>query len=175
MARQGDYPNEMVAITLKKRHPIRKGEIASLQSRLAEQIGESAQLFRSDIVEVAETDSPFRLYLIRKKPLLMEYGGWVFPTLRGLIEHPFPERHLYVDMGAIPFVIKGADIMRPGIVSISEDIIAGAPVAVAEERHSKPLAVGVALYDFSEMQRQEKGKMCRNIHFVGDDLWNLEI
>ncbi|MDI6719807.1 MAG: RNA-binding protein [Methanomicrobiales archaeon] len=165
----------MAAITLKKRHPIRKGEIASLQTRLAEQIGESADLFRSDTVEVAETDSPFRLYLIGRRPLLMEYGGWVFPTLRGAIEHPFPQRHLIVDTGAIPFVIKGADIMRPGIVSFTEDIRAGAPVVVAEERHDKPLAIGVALYDSSEMQRQEKGKMARNIHYVGDDLWNLEI
>ncbi len=175
MTGQVDYRDAMVAITLKKRHPIRKTDIASLQSRLAEQIGESAALFRSDTVEVAETDSPFRLYLIGKKPLLMEYEGWVFPTLRGAIEHPFPGRHLIVDMGAIPFVIKGADIMRPGIVSLSEDIRAGSPVVVAEERHRKPLAIGVALYEFAEMQRQEKGKMARNIHYVGDDLWNLEI
>ncbi|HZD42984.1 MAG TPA: RNA-binding protein [Methanomicrobiales archaeon] len=165
----------MAGITIRKRHSIRKGEIAQLEKQLQEQIGKSSSMFLSDRIEVAEGDSPFTIYLVDKKPLLMGYEGWVFPTLRGVMEHPFMERHIVVDMGAIPYVVKGADIMRPGIVSITEDIRAKAPLVVVDERHGKPLAIGVALYDFSEMQQQQKGKMVRNIHFVGDDLWNLEL
>jgi len=80
-----------------------------------------------------------------------------------------------VDTGAVRFVANGADAMRPGIVSISPDIRAGRPVQVVEERHGKPLAVGIALFDAADMEQQEKGKSVRSIHHVGDDIWNLEI
>lgn len=165
----------MAAFTVKKRHPIRKGEVAQVQSRLREEIGEEEAKFRSDTIEIAETDSPFLIYLIDKKPLLFGYEGWVFPTVRGAIDRPFVRRRIIVDSGAVPFMVKGADVMRPGIVSIPDDVRAGGPVLIAEERHNKPLAVAVALYDSAEMKRQTKGKMCRNIHYVGDDLWNIEL
>jgi PUA domain protein len=80
-----------------------------------------------------------------------------------------------VDSGAVRFVVNGADIMRPGIVSISSDVLAGHPVQVVDERHSKPLAVGIALFGAADMEQQEKGKSVKNIHRVGDDLWNLEV
>ncbi|MDD2472448.1 MULTISPECIES: RNA-binding protein [unclassified Methanoculleus] len=165
----------MSKITVKKRHVIRKSQIADLMDRLADEIGPSADLFRSDRIERMETDAPFELYLVDKKPLLMSSDAWAFPTLRGLIEHPIPERRVTVDAGAVRFVANGADAMRPGIVSISPDVREGRPVQVVEERYGKPLAVGIALFNAADMERQEKGKSVKSIHCVGDDLWNLEI
>jgi PUA domain protein len=165
----------MRQILIKKRHPIRKADVTALMESLQREIGEGARAFQSDRIEIAETDSAFLLYMVDKKPALMRHGTWVFPTVRGAIDHPFSERRITVDAGAIPFVIKGADIMRPGIVSISDDIRAGSPVLVADARYGKPLAVCVAQFDAAAMRAQEKGKMCRTIHFVGDDLWKLEI
>ncbi|CCJ35033.1 RNA-binding protein [Methanoculleus bourgensis MS2] len=165
----------MSKFTVKKRHVIRKSQIARLLDRLAEEIGPSAELFRSDRIERVETDAPVGIYLVDKKPLLMAADTWTFPTLRGLVEHPIPERRVVVDTGAVRFVANGADAMRPGIVSISPDIRAGRPVQVVEERHGKPLAVGIALFDAADMEQQEKGKSVRSIHHVGDDIWNLEI
>jgi len=165
----------MPKITVKKRHVIRKSQIADLLHLLADEIGASADLFRSDRIERVETDSPIGIYLVDKKPFLIATDDWAFPSLRGLIEHPIPERRVVVDSGAVRFVVNGADAMRPGIVSISPDIRAGHPVQVVEERHGKPLVVGIALFDAADMERQEKGKSVKSIHYVGDDIWNLEI
>ncbi len=166
---------EMAKITGKKRHSIRKSQTAALFTALENEIGESASLFRSDRLELLETSAGIMLYLIDKKPQLLEQEGWVFPTLKGILEHPFPERRVVVDAGAVPFVVNGADVMRPGIVSLADDIIAGRPVQVVEERHQKPLALGIALFDAREMREKTQGKMIKSIHHVGDDLWNLEL
>jgi PUA-domain protein len=164
----------MAKITGKKRHNIRKSQTESLFAALEKEIGESASLFRSDRVELLETSAGLVLFLIDKKPQLLEGDGWVFPTLKGLLEHPFLERRIVVDAGAVPYVINGADIMRPGIVSFTGDIIAGHPVQVVEERHQKPLAIGIALFDALEILQKAQGKVIKTIHYVGDDLWNLE-
>jgi PUA-domain protein len=165
----------MAKITVRKRHAIRKSHVSDLFEELAGQIGDASGQFVSDRIEKADTDSEFDIYLIDKKPLLMGFEGWVFPTVRGLIQHPFENRRIIVDQGAIRFVVNGADIMRPGIVSISDDVRAGSPVQIVEERFQKPLAVCIALFDAADIRAMEKGKACRNIHYVGDDIWNLEL
>jgi len=105
----------------------------------------------------------------------MDTGNWVFPTLKGAIKFPFPERRVVVDAGAIPYVVNGADIMRPGIVSISDDVKAQGPVQIVDERHGKPLAIGIALLDAPDMRASRSGKMCKNLHHVSDEIWNIEI
>ena len=164
----------MAKITGRKRHSIRKSQVTALFAGLRAQIGDSAGLFESDRVELLETNAGFALYLIDKKPQIMESGDWVFPTLKGLLEHPVPERRVIVDSGAVPFVINGADIMRPGIVSVSDDVRAGRPVQVLEERFKKPLALGIALFDAGELLEKSSGKMVKTIHYIGDELWNVE-
>ena len=165
----------MAVLTVKKRHTIRKDELAELYDLLRREIGPSAEKFRSDRVELAETDAPFQLYLVDRKPLLMKRGGWVFPTVRGAIERPFPERTIVVDMGAVPFVAKGADVMRPGIVSVTDDVRKGSPAVVVDERHRKALAVVVALFDGPALRTETKGKMAKTVHHVGDTIWALEV
>ncbi|MCQ8893572.1 MAG: RNA-binding protein [Methanolinea sp.] len=165
----------MARITTRKRHMLRKSQVEDLFRRLKEEIGDSAALFSEEGTEIVETDADLTIYLIGKKPLLMETKGVVFPTLRGLLERPFPERKVVVDSGAVPFVVKGADVMRPGVTAISPDVRAGRPVQVVEERHGKPLAVGIALFDAAGMKEQEKGKVVRTFHFVGDEVWALEL
>ena len=165
----------MAALTVKKRHTIRKDELADLFTLLEREIGPSAAKFRSDRVELAEIDSPFVLYLVDKKPLLIKTTEWAFPTVRGAIERPFPERTIVVDMGAVPYVAKGADVMRPGIVSVTPDVRKGSPAIVVEERHRKALAVVLALLDGRAICGEAKGKMAKTIHHVGDALWTLEL
>lgn len=165
----------MKKITVKKRHSIRKSQGADLLVRLAEQIGPSADLFRADMIEVLETNAEISLFMVNKKPFLMDNGTWVFPTLKGAVQCPFPERRVAVDAGAIPYVVNGADIMRPGIVSITDDVKAGCPVQIVDERHGKPLAIGIALYDAPEMRASTAGKMVKKFHHVGDEIWNMEI
>jgi PUA-domain protein len=169
-----EYP-KMADIVIRKRHTIRKDEIAGIMKELQAQINESAQLFRAERMEKVETDSPFTLFLVDRLPLLMRYDAWVFPTLKGALEHPFPQRRVMVDQGAIPFLVNGADVMRPGIRSLSDDVKADAPVLIVEEVHQKPIAIAVARFNAEQIRSETKGKMCKTIHFVGDPLWRLEV
>ncbi len=164
----------MKKFTVKKRHSIRKGQITDVFARLRDQIGEGANLFHGETVEILETSTNLAFYLINKKPVLMEYGGWIFPTLKGAIDRPFPQRRISVDAGAIPYVVNGADVMRPGITGVTPDVHAQAPVQVVDDRHGKPLAIGIALLDAPQIVQSTTGKMCKNVHYVGDEIWNVE-
>ena len=165
----------MKKIIVKKRHSIRKSQAQDLLARLTLEIGESAKLFNADMIEVIETNAEVSLFLVNKKPVLMDAGSWVFPTMKGAVQIPFPERRVTVDSGAIPYVVNGADVMRPGIVAVTPDVKAGSPVQIVEERHGKPLAIGIALHDGPAILASTSGKMCKNFHHVGDEIWNLEI
>ena len=165
----------MKKIVVKKRHSIRKSQGADLLLRLEEQIGSSANLFRADMIEVLETNADVSLFMVAKKPLLMDTGAWVFPTLKGAVQIPFPERRVTVDAGAIPYVVNGADIMRPGIVAVTDDVKAGCPVQIVDERHGKPLAIGISLFDAPDLRAGTAGKMVKKFHHIGDEIWTLEI
>jgi PUA-domain protein len=165
----------MVKLQAKKRHPIGKSDITRLFAQLADQIGDAAQIFTSQRVEIVETNSDLVLFLLDKKPLLMRYRGIIFPTLHGALEHPFASRRLTVDTGAVKFVVNGADVMRPGMVSVTDDVVQEGPLQITEERHGKPIGIGIALYDAGEIRARTAGKICRNIHHVGDEIWSLEI
>ena len=165
----------MKKIVVKKRHSIRRSQAQDLLARLAEQIGPSANLFHAEMIEVLETTANVSLFMVNKKPLLLATEDWVFPTLKGALQSPFPERRVVVDAGAIPFVVNGADIMRPGIVSVTDDVKANAPVQIVDERHGKPLAIGIALFDAPDLRASSAGKMVKKFHHVGDEIWNIEI
>ncbi|NOZ80078.1 MAG: RNA-binding protein [DPANN group archaeon] len=97
--------------------------------------------------------------------------GTYIPHLKLLLKNPFlPE--VVVDMGAVKFMVSGADVMRPGIVAISEGIREGQIVAVVDEKNRKPLCVAQALYDGKTMQTMIGGKVCKNLHWIGDGYWN---
>ena len=91
----------------------------------------------------------------------------VIPHLRTLIDTEL--KSVYVDKGAIPFIIKGANIMRPGIQKIDSTILKGEIILVKDEEHKKALAVGEALFDSEEMQKQEKGISVNILHYMGDE------
>jgi len=167
--------NRMKKIVVKKRHSIRKSQAQDLLARLSEQIGPSAKLFSADMIEVLETTANVSLFMVNKKPVLMATETWVFPTLKGAVQYPFPERRVVVDAGAIPYVVNGADIMRPGIVSCTDDVKAGMPVQIVDERHGKALAIGIALFDAPGLRAATAGKMVKKFHHVGDEIWNMEI
>ena len=174
----------MAELVIKKRHAIKKGQLNSLMTRLRESIGDEADLFTAPMIEIAETAAKFNIYLVDKKPILMEKiadpakpdePGWAFPTLRGAVLRPFTSCRIIVDMGAVPYMINGADIMRPGIVDVTPDVKAGMPAVAVDVSHGKPLAVVIPLYDAAGILALEKGKAAKNIHYVGDELWNLEL
>ena len=75
----------MVELTIKKRHAIKKGQLNSLMQKLSESIGEDAKLYTAPMIEIAETAAKFNIYIIDKKPLLMEKDEWY--RKEGFMQH----------------------------------------------------------------------------------------
>jgi len=70
--------------------------------------------------------------------------------------------------------MNGADVMIPGIVEFEEfskDVL----VSIWEPKKETPIAIGKALIDSKIMKELKKGKAIKNIHYVGDKIWNLTL
>ena len=77
-----------------------------------------------------------------------------------------------VDMGAVKFMCKGANVMRPGIKNYTEfekDNL----VCIVEESQHKFLAIGKSLVASSELENMEKGEVIKNIHYISDRFWEV--
>ena len=77
-----------------------------------------------------------------------------------------------VDMGAIKFVVNGADIMRPGITKL-DDFAKDDIVVIIDETHSKSLSVCKAMFSSQEINEKNNGKVLQNLHYIGDEYWNV--
>ncbi|MHA1890838.1 MAG: PUA domain-containing protein [Promethearchaeota archaeon] len=77
-------------------------------------------------------------------------------------------KKIMIDQPAVPYIADGADIMRPGIVNVDDDIKENELVAVIDEKNKVIIAIGKALYNSEEIRKMEKGKVIKNIHHVGD-------
>lgn len=159
---------------IKKRHLLKKKqqkqEIETIETDLGHPVkglDEKAQL------EGGVLDDGSRVLLLDGDIVFFEHEGRMFPTLRSLLAGIVSIPSITVDMGAVKFVVNGADIMRPGVTTIEDSIAAGDIVAVVEERHGKPLAVGVSLLASDEMRSKDTGKVIRSIHHVNDPLWEF--
>ena len=99
----------------------------------------------------------------------VKIGDDILPFLDDIpILEKFP--YVTVDMGAIKFVCKGANIMRPGITKFS-DFESGEIVCVIEESQKKFLAVGKAKMSSQELYETSKGEVIKNMHYVSDNFW----
>ncbi|KYK35430.1 MAG: hypothetical protein AYK19_02235 [Theionarchaea archaeon DG-70-1] len=162
---------------IKKRHDMKSSQIKALKKRVIEELGEEfSSLLKGNRYEICTTDADINLILVDGNPVFLEKKV-VFPTLKAFLSTDCRtlKRHVTVDMGAVPYVTNGADVMRPGIVDIDESVEAGDFVVITEERHGKPLAIGEALYSSKKIKKMDQGKVIVNIHYVGDKMWNLEI
>ncbi|MEK0320189.1 MAG: PUA domain-containing protein, partial [Nitrosopumilus sp.] len=101
------------------------------------QISDEAQIITGDGIKILKINNEYLPFLSEIKTL-----------------EKFP--NVVVDMGAVKFMCKGANVMRPGIKKFSKfekDKI----VCIIEESQHKFLAVGKAMVSSSELENMEKG------------------
>jgi PUA-domain protein len=122
-------------------------------------------------VEVVESDVGL-VYLISSKPVLFRLENKVLPTLL-FTEFISRAPKVIVDMGAIPYVCKGATVMAPGIVRIEGEFGVGDLVLVADMKHGKALALGESLIDSATAQQTKKGPVVKTLHYVSDKIWEF--
>ena len=111
------------------------------------------------------------IIIINNDACFFYYEKKLIPVLKILLKKN-PIKKVTVDMGAVPFIVKGADLMRPGITKLDDDITKNEIVTIVDETHGKCLAVGVTIFSGSEILEMKSGKVIKIIHYVGDELWN---
>ena len=78
-----------------------------------------------------------------------------------------------VDMGAIKFVCKGANIMRPGITKL-DDFNDGEIICVVEESNNKFLSVGIAKMSSDKANSTKTGMVLNHLHYISDKFWETK-
>lgn len=159
---------------IKRRHFLRKRDSKQLVEELRTVIGNEAEKLFKENIEVVKTDLG-ELYAENKVVLAFRIDGRLLPSLRALNNGLVHLPTVTVDMGAVPYVTNGADIMAPGITDISIGLKAGQIVAIVDERYGKSLAVGELLFDREEILQMKKGKAVRNLHYVNDEIWKVKL
>jgi PUA-domain protein len=161
----------VLQIKIRKRYYLKKKKIKEMQEKLKTY---SQLINTNSTVEIIKSDLP-DIILIDNKPLIMMIDNTPFPTLKGALEADIKFSYVVVDMGAVKFMAKGADVMSPGITEADPQIKEGDLVIIVDENHHKPLATGRSLISGREMVQNNEGKAVKNLHYIGDEIWNLEI
>jgi len=161
----------VLVLKVRQRYYLKKKKLKELMIEL----GDYSEIIpNKGTVEFLEVD-PHPFVLVDGEPTVIIINEKPFPTLKTTLKNDIVGKKVTVDMGAVRFVTNGADIMSPGIVASDKNVEVGDVVIIVEETHKKPLAIGIALIPGEEMIENDSGKAIENIHYIGDDIWNLEI
>lgn len=145
-----------------------KSEAKELNAQLNARFGTDF-FTKKDKVEIHENEYTF--LVVNNTVAFFEIDGQWMPHLKQVQEKNVL-KEVIVDMGAVKFVINGADIMRPGVVSFADGIEKEEIIVIVDETHKKPLAIGQMLLSGSDATAQTNGKVIKNIHWVGDKIWH---
>lgn len=112
------------------------------------------------------------LYLFNGKPAFARIAGRLIPLVNYLLEVGtswLPR--IVVDEGAVRPITRGANLMRPGIVSVEGSFEKGDVIVILEPLKKIPIAVHEALVSSSDVERMERGVVSKRLHYMGDRLW----
>ena len=116
------------------------------------------------------------VFVVGDKARFFNFSGNIFPSIHALLEgwgKSLPK--IIVDMGAVPHVVNGADVMAPGVVRVEGEFMEDSFVVVVDENHGQPLAVGSSVFSADIINRmvknKEKGKVVMSLHHAGDSFF----
>jgi len=156
-------------MTLRKiMYGIKKKRAKEISKQIKEKTG--VDLFGK--MEKIKLNASLSIILVDKSPLIIEYRNLYYLSVYGVLKFKPEKNKVIVDKGAKAYILNGADIMRPGVVYADEKIKRNEFVHI-EVENLAPVAVGIALMDGKEMNLKERGKAVKNIHYVGDKIWNF--
>jgi len=159
-----------------RRHPLQKRAARSLFEELSK-LYPGHPFSDVGVIEEAEFNDII-VYIFDGRACFFRYEGKLAPLLTMLIDKGYSWLpRVYVDRGAARAMVRGADLMIPGVRGVEGDFDVGSIVVIVDEESRAPVAVGEALLDFKALReavsRGGKGKALRNIHHVGDKLWSI--
>lgn len=162
----------VIHMKLKRRHYLNEKVVQRVLGKFFNDLKiDPADLLDSG-VEAAYYESNVEVFLIEKTIAFVKRGDELFPTL---LYEPLLKvlQSVIVDMGAVYHICNGADVMAPGIVCIDGNFDKGSNVVIRDEKNGKPLAIVRTLYASSDMSKIKKGEVAENLHYVGDEIWEL--
>ena len=155
-----------------KKEELRKKDVLKLSESLKKNYSvdftkfiAGQRLFRGEVKIKKKEINIF--YSKANEPFLFELHGDYIPTLQSIRSFPDLLPKVIVDAGAVKFMIKGADLFRPGIVEY-EAFAKGQVVTVVNEQQAA-MCLGISLYDSQNLP--EKGKITITIHHLNDPIW----
>jgi PUA-domain protein len=159
-----------MSLKIKNRYLLKIKDIKKIIGDLEKTFNEFFPLEKSSI-ETGEVDKQ-KVILVDNTVCFLFYNDKIVFTLYGINKFKPKKNFVVVDMGAIKFLVNGADVMVPGIVDADKAIKEKDQVWICDEKNKKPLAVGIALISGEQMIKDSKGKAIKIIHYVGDALWS---
>ena len=162
-----------IQLDLKKRRPINKKEAKKFNNLL----------YKTHNLEFSLSAGKYETAFSKDFDVIIQQGyiiGLVLDdfahlSVRGLLSHIPETGWVQVDMGAVPFVCNGANVMAAGINGVSPEIIKGQYVWIREENHQKPLGVGKAILNADEILSSNQGKAVEALHYIGDKIWGYGV
>ncbi len=156
-------------LLVKKRRPINKKEARKVNQGLFETHKIDFSI-KAGSYESAQSNE---IGLIIRKGYIfaLVFDSVYHLSVRGLLSHSPNKGWVQVDMGAVPYVCNGANIMSAGINSVSPEIVEGQYVWVREENHHKPLAIGKSISNADSLINSREGKAIETLHYIGDKIW----
>ena len=160
-----------MAVKVKNRHRLKERDVKELFTDLKVRFGDD--FFKG--AQTVDTGSveEFTVLLVDDHIDFLMINNKVVFTLQGLMRHQPKTKYVVIDMGAISFITKGADVMAPGITDADPMIQKDDFVWICDEKHRKPLATGIALISGEEMKTKQPGKAVKTLQYVGDRFWLL--
>ncbi|MBT7849207.1 RNA-binding protein [Candidatus Woesearchaeota archaeon] len=101
--------------------------------------------------------------------LFFKYNNNFIPSLKSDLMNL---KTVTIDMPAVPFICKGADLMKPGIVEL-DDFEKDEFVAIIDEKNKKAISICIALFSSNDIKNMFSGKVLKNIHHIGDKIWSF--
>ena len=128
-------------------------EFPKIKNLKVHQISNDAQIITGEKIKILKIDEEYIPFLSETETLKK------FPNVT-------------VDMGAVKFMCKGANLMRPGIREFS-NFEKNALVCIVEESQHKFLAVGKSIVSSIDLEEMEKGEVLKNLHYISDKFWEI--
>jgi len=156
---------------LKKRYTLKTKETRQVLSEASQRFNiDLDTLFGSKVnVDIVEFEN-VQIYTVNYRPIMFKTEN--FLPLLCFTEFIQIAPKITVDMGAIPFVCKGANVMAPGIRHVENEFSKGDLLIVIDEKHGKTLALGESMFNSTEFRNTKSGPVIKTLHYVSDKYWN---
>ena len=153
-----------------KRYFTSKHDSRDYIEKVQESCGLRLDVPRSAQVELIQPDDDVKFLVVDGRYTFVEAAGSTFPFVGSKpLTALLPS--VYIDDGAVKFILKGADLMRPGVVRYDEWGDKGKLVVIRDQSKERGLAIGRAEVSSTEMASLSKGVSVKNLHYAGDRVW----